>query len=81
MPASQITLRNVDPDLSAQLRVLSQLRGQSLNATVLELLREAVGIDARTERLRRYATWNQEDLREFNEALNAQRVVDEGHWK
>ena len=81
MPSSQITLRNVDPELSRRLRAISAQRGESLNATVLHLLRDAVGIDERRDRLRRYATWNAEDLREFTAALETQRVVDERDWE
>lgn len=76
MPSRQLTLRNVDPDLSRRLRAISAQRGESLNRTVLRLLRDAVGLDERRERLRRYATWNDEDLQEFSAALEDQRVVD-----
>ena len=78
--ATQITLRNVDPELSRRLRAVSVERGESLNRTVLHLLRGAVGIDSRRDRLRRYATWTSEDLEEFNGALRAQRVVDPRDW-
>ena len=40
-------------------------RGESLNTTVLRLLRDAVGLDARRERLRRYVGWTADDLGEF----------------
>ena len=76
MPATQITLRNVDPELSQRLRAISTERGESLNSTVLRLLKDAVGLDARRERLRRYVTWTADDLSEFADALRAQRVVD-----
>ena len=76
MPATQITLRNVDPELSRRLRAVSAERGESLNSTVLRLLKDAVGLDARRERLRRYVTWTADDLSEFADALRAQRVVD-----
>ena len=76
MPATQITLRNVDPELSRRLRAVSAERGESLNSTVLRLLQDAVGLDARRDRLRRYVTWTADDLSEFTEALRAQRVVD-----
>ena len=80
MPSAQITLRNVDPELSRRLRAVSAERGESLNSTLLRLLRRAVGLDARRERLLRYATWTSEDLDEFTTALRAQRVVDERDW-
>ena len=81
MPATQITLRNVDPELSRRLRAVSTERGESLNSTVLRLLKDAVGLDARRERLRRYVTWTVDDLSEFTDALRAQRVVDERYWQ
>ena len=77
MPATEITLRNVDPELSRRLRAVSAERGESLNSTVLRLLQDAVGLDPRRDRLRRYVTWTAEDLSEFTDALRAQRVVDE----
>ena len=74
MHARRITLRNVDSDLSRRLRAISLERGESLNSTVLRLLRDAVGLDARHERLRRYAGWTGDDLEAFNAALRAQRM-------
>ena len=81
MPSTQITLRNVDPELSRRLRAISAERGESLNSIVLRLLKDAVGLDARRDRLRRYATWTADDLSEFTDALRAQRVVDERYWQ
>ncbi|MXZ70152.1 MAG: hypothetical protein F4Z04_01385 [Acidobacteria bacterium] len=80
MPSAQLTVRNVDEELARRLRAISSERGESLNSTVLALLRQAVGVDARRERLRRYTTWTAEDLREFNASLNEQRVIDERDW-
>ena len=81
MTATQITVRNVEPELSRQLRAISAERGESLNTTVLRLLRDAVGLDARRERLRRYVGWSDDDLEEFNAVLRAQRVVDKRYWR
>ena len=77
MPATQIILRNVDPELLQRLSAISAERGENLNSTVLRLLKDAVGLDTRRERLRRYVTWTADDLSEFTDALRAQRVVDE----
>ena len=81
MPATQLTVRNVDPELSRRLRAVSAERGESLNTTVLRLLRDAVGLEARRDRLRRHVTWTTQDLAEFSAALRAQRVVDERDWR
>ena len=81
MNSPRITIRNVDPELSRQLRAIGAERGESLNTTVLRLLRDAVGLDARRERLRRYVGWTADDLDEFSAALRSQRGVDDQYWK
>lgn len=79
--SDRITLRNVSPELASRLKALSRERKESLNATILEILSRAVGIDEKRQRLARYATWNEDDVREFEEALRAQRTIDEDLWK
>ena len=77
----QLTIRGVSEEVGQRLEGLSRARGQSLNATVLQILESAVGVDERRRRLERYATWTQEDLEEFNEALAAQRSIDDPLWR
>ena len=78
--AKQITVRGVSPQLSSKLEELSRARGESVNATVLFLLEQATGVDARRRRLERYATWIEADAEEFSLGLKAQRQVDEDLW-
>lgn len=80
MPA-QITIRNPTPELAQRLKSIAEARGESLNTTILRLLSDAVGFEERRERLRRWATWTEQDAAEFDEALRAQRVVDESLWR
>jgi hypothetical protein len=77
----QITIRNPSPELSRRLKTLSKARKESLNTTILRLLEDAVGIQERRERLRRFATWSEDDQKEFDEALEAQRTIDEALWR
>jgi len=77
----QLTVRGVSDEVGRRLESLSRSRGQSLNATVLEILESAVGAAERRQRLARYATWTEEDLEEFNEALAAQRIIDDPLWR
>ena len=79
--AKQLTIRGVSDEVGQRLESLSRARGQSLNATVLSILEAAVGVDERRQRLARYTTWTQEDLKEFNEALAAQRTIDDPLWR
>ena len=69
MTVTQITLRNVDAELSRQLRAISEERGESLNSTVLALLQDAMELETRRTRLRRYVTWTPADLDDFTAAL------------
>jgi plasmid stability protein len=77
----QLTIRGVPDEVGQRLESLSRERGQSLNATVLSILENAVGVDERRKRLARYTTWTPEDLAEFNEALAAQRTTDDPAWR
>ena len=77
----QLTIRGVSEEVGRRLESLSRSRGQSLNATVLEILESALGAAERRQRLARYATWNEEDLEEFNAALAAQRTPDDPLWR
>ncbi|MGH3065336.1 MAG: FitA-like ribbon-helix-helix domain-containing protein [Gaiellaceae bacterium] len=79
--ARQITVRNVPPELSRRLAELAQARSQSLNATVLDLLERATGINARREQLARYTTWSAEDVSEFTAVLRTHRTIDHEQWQ
>jgi hypothetical protein len=72
---TRLTIRGVSEEVRRRLKNVSQARGQSVNATVLEILASAVGVDERRSRLTRYETWNREDLADFTEALAEQRSV------
>lgn len=80
-PAKQITVRGVSPELATRLKKLASARRESVNTTVLELLRSATGLDERSARLRRYATWSEAEREEFDSALRAQRPIDAELWR
>jgi len=73
----QLTIRGVSEEVSGRLEGLSRARGSSVNATVLEIIEAAVAVEPRRNRLARYATWTDEDRREFEQALAAQRTIDD----
>ena len=81
MSVKQITIRKPSAALTRRLRALSENRGESLNSTILYLLEQALGVNERRKRLERYATWTEEDGEEFEQALDAQRTIDEDLWK
>ncbi|HEX9688262.1 MAG TPA: Arc family DNA-binding protein [Thermoanaerobaculia bacterium] len=79
--ARQLTVRGVPEDVAERLESLSRSRGRSVNSTVLEILKDAVGVHERKKRLARYATWTEEDLADFERALADQRRIDEELWR
>jgi hypothetical protein len=77
----QLTIRGVSEEIGERLEKLSRAQSQSVNTTVLKILEAAMGVDERRRRLARYATWTAEDLAEFEEALAAQRPIDDPLWR
>jgi plasmid stability protein len=75
----QMTIRGLPDEVASRLARTSRERGQSLNTTVVEILKQAVDVNSRRARLERYVTWTDRDLEEFSETLAAQRVVYD--WK
>ena len=79
--SKQMTIRGVSDDVARKIRRLSRERGSSVNTTVLEILSHAVGVDARRELLASYATWTAEEFAQVEEAVAAQRVIDDSLWR
>lgn len=79
--SKQISVRGVSPQLSRRLAEMSRARGKSVNATVLELLEQAAGVDGRKDWLRRFMTWTPQEVQEFDAILRDQRRVDEKLWR
>jgi hypothetical protein len=77
----QLTIRGIPDEVAIALERVSRERGRSVNATVNRILAEAMGPEARLERLRRYVTWTDADAREFSEALAEQRSIDVDAWR
>ncbi len=78
---AQLTIRNVPDDVASRLKRLSREKETSINTLVLSILESAVGTAGRRKRLERYVTWTDSDLAELDEALAAQRVIDDSLWQ
>ena len=77
----QLTIRGVPEEVAARLSALARERGESMNAIVLAILAEGLGVDERRRRLERYATWEEADRLEFEAGLAAQRPLDDPAWR
>jgi hypothetical protein len=77
----QITIRHESPALDRHLKALAKARGESVNATVLAILTQAVGVNERRERLRQYATLDENEAQEQFRGLSELRQVDDDVWR
>ena len=82
-----LTLRGVDQELAAELERLAAVERESMNATVLRLLRDGLGLSkpkfnqTHTDLDDLAGTWTEEDRRAFEAATSAFSKIDEGLWR
>lgn len=80
-----LTIRKVDARLAAALTRETKRRGTSLNQTILDLLRAALGMGApvpRSNGLEKFAgTWTAEDLAEFETNVAMFDQIDPELWR
>ena len=84
---SQITLRNIPEPVDHKLRALAKQSGQSINRTILEVLKKGLGLsDAPPTKKRDLSAfvgiWTKEEAEEFDRNINAMfETIDEEMWK
>ena len=81
------TLRHLDKDLERSLQARAQETSESLNRTILNLLREALGLNKKRRRKTHHdldalaGTWNQADLKEFERSTASLNEIDKDMWQ
>jgi plasmid stability protein len=81
----QITVRSIPEDLQREIQARALARGESLNKSVIRLLRQAVGLD-RAEKKKRdlsalVGKWGASEAAEFERNMRAFETIDEDLWK
>lgn len=80
-----ITVRNVSGELEKALRNETRRRGKSLNQTVIDLLKQALGIGLETPNTNGLetlaGTWTQEEFECFERATAVFEQIDEEEWR
>ena len=80
-----LTVRNIPHDVAAALKAEKNRRRQSLNQTVIQLLRQSLGVGPGRERsngLARLAgRWTEEERERFEAAISATDQIDEELWQ
>jgi plasmid stability protein len=83
MNASHLTVRNLPDELAAALEREKRRRGSSLNQTVIDLLRQSLGVTGtRSNGMGRLAgTWTAAEHEEFLSAMPVFEEIDQELWK
>lgn len=78
-----MTVRNIPPELDEALQRERARRGQSLNQTVIDLLRQRLGVGGtRSNGLARLAgRWTEEETERFGSDIAPFERVDEEVWR
>ncbi|MBN1566220.1 MAG: hypothetical protein JXA73_00110 [Acidobacteria bacterium] len=80
-----LTVRDIPGDVDKALRSETRRRGKSLNQTVIDLLRQALGLSWNSPQangLEKLAgTWSQEELDQFESATAVFERIDEEEWR
>jgi hypothetical protein len=81
--ARHLTVRNLPEDVSAALQREKRRRGASLNRTVIDLLRQSLGVaGTRSNGLGRLAgTWTEAEHRRFLEEIQVFEKIDPDWWQ
>jgi hypothetical protein len=82
-----MTLRGIDDAISGALKEKARQEDTSVNAVMLKILRESLGIDKKKRGVVYHdldhlaGTWNAKDAAEFESATAVFEKVDEDMWK
>lgn len=78
-----LTIRGVPEDLYDLLHEERERTGKSLNQTVIDLLRERLGVDSpRRNGLARFAgTWSPADFDDFERSVAPMEEIDRDLWR
>ncbi len=82
-----LTIRNIDDDLSNILKEKAKTGGTSLNACVINLLKQITGL-SKQQFSKKYSdldflagTWEEKDYNEFNNNVKSFNEIDKDIWK
>ena len=81
----QITVRGIPEDLQRELQSRARANGESLNKSVIRLLKQAVGLDRPEKKKRDLSTlagkWESGEAAEFERNVRVFEAIDEDLWK
>ena len=81
---SQVTIRDLSPEVEALLRERARFEGRSLSKVASELLTEASGFDAdrrKRDLSRFFGTWSGEEVAAFETTQSSFGDIDRNLWE
>ena len=82
-----MTLRGVDDRMAKALKEKAKKDGNSVNATLIKILRESLGMEKKKRNIvyddldHLAGTWTNKDYKEFSKKIADFEVVDKKMWK
>lgn len=80
-----MTIRNIPQNLAEKITMSAQNNGQSLNATVIALLKKALGHQTATTKQRDLSefcgSWTEAECNQFEEATACFSEIDDEVWQ
>lgn len=81
----QITVRGIPDDLQREIQSRARAHGESLNKSVIRLLKQAVGLDRPAKKKRDLSAlagkWEAGEAAEFERNVRVFETIDEDLWK
>ena len=81
----QITVRGIPKELEQEIEARARAHGESLNKSVIRLLKQAVGLDRPQKKKRDFSAlagkWGARESSEFERNVRLFETIDEEVWK
>ncbi len=85
---SNLSIRGIDPDLAATLKLQAQASGKSVNQWVLDVLKEQTGHHKKKQFTQEYhdldflfGQWTETDFNKIQAKIDSEAQVDDELWK
>lgn len=83
-----VTIRGVEPEVSAMLKQTAKEQGKSVNYLMLELIKKGLGLQKEKKFSRQYddlddlfGRWDDDEFKDITNSVTSQRQIDPELWK
>jgi hypothetical protein len=83
-----VTIRGVEPEVAAKLKLVAAQQGKSINQLMLEIIKESLGLKKEIKFSREYhdldalfGKWSDDEFTEIHSKIDRERQIDPEIWK